>query len=268
MNEPYLTTEDHRIYNTWMRQAAVHARTTLHRRRVDKAGAVVEDMAERCPDAYVAWSGGKDSTALMHLASSRGVRRAMSEKDDLDFPGEEEYVRNLAAAWDVEVDILRPPFSIETWLREHAADIDPTEDMHGRTADLSRQAFYGPIETYSADRGRPGVYLGLRAEESRGRTMNRATRGALYQKNSGEMICTPLADWLGIDVYAYLASRGIEPLSVYRCVRMHESPDRVRKSWWLPGSHTRHGGMRWLSTYYPSLFRRLCDIWPQAQAFR
>lgn len=112
-----------------------------------------------------------------------------------------------------------------------------------------------------------GIFLGLRQEESRGRRMNRVTRGTLYRKASGQYVATPIVDWSGLDVMAYMASRDIEPLSVYRCVAfMHaDEPWRVRKSWWIPGASTRFGGIAWLRRYYPSLFARLCELLPDAR---
>lgn len=81
-----------------------------------------------------------------------------------------------------------------------------------------------------------------------------------------QWISTPLADWRGIDVYAYAVSRGIELLPMYRCVGlMHdEDPWNIRKSWWVPGSHARWGGIAWLRRYYPSLYARLCRMLPDA----
>lgn len=266
MTEPRLTPEDRRIWDAWRRQALTHARTRRHLGRVESARREIERMAERRPDAYVAWSAGKDSTALVHLVRVECAvpGRVMAVKDDLDFPGEEEYLRELADAWGVDLDILRPPFSLQAWLAEHAADIEADEDLHSRSAAFSKAAFYAVVRAYRESMGAPGVYLGLRAEESRGRALNRYQRGRTYQKADGEVVCQPLADWTGIDVYAYLLSRGIDLLPMYRCVRLHERPDRVRKSWWLPGASTRHGGMVWLRAYYPSLYRRLCELLPDA----
>src|SRR5690606_13832135 len=98
--------------------------------------------------------------------------------------------------------------------REHAREMRADEDMHARTAALSKAAFYSVVEEATAPHDL--VFLGLRAEESRGRAMNRATRGTLYRKANGQVVCQPLADWRGLDVYAYLFARGIDVLPVYR----------------------------------------------------
>ncbi len=266
-SEPRLSPEDRRIWGQLERASLAWAKTLEHNRRVDTARRRTEEMVARRPDAYVAWSGGKDSTALTHMVCvDRGIAaQVMSVKDDLDFPGEEAYVQRWATTWGIRLDIVRPEFSLQGWLAEHASDTSADDDFHGRSSAFSDAAFYSLIEEYRQAAGLPGVYLGLRAEESVHRLRNRRFNGHTYTKLDGETVCQPLCDWHGLDVYAYLLSHGIDLLSVYRCVRLHREPWLVRKSWWLPGAHSRHGGMAWLRTYYPSLFYRLCELLPDAR---
>lgn len=263
-DEPRLTAEDHRIWRSLTRAALAWATSRTHRRRVDRSRAVVAEMVGRHPGAYVAWSAGKDSTAMTHLVRvDCGVPgRVVSIKDDLDFPGEVEYVTGLSVAWGLDLEIVRPDFSLQRWLLEHP-ETDAFGDHHSRASKMSAAGFYAVVDQINATGG--GVYLGLRAAESWGRAMNRAKRGPIYEQASGQVVCQPLCDWRGMDIYAYLISRDVEPLHVYRCVRMHRRPELVRKSWWLPAAKgDGHPGATWLRTYYPSLHRRLCELLPDA----
>jgi len=265
-NEPRLTDKDRQIWKRWRRTCLRWARSDAHKRRVLRASQAIAEMHDRRPDAYVAWSGGKDSTALAHLvveACDLDVR-LMSICDDLDFPGEAEYVRELADDWDTDLDVVRPDFSLQEWIDKHADQLDAGEDFHGPATDFADAAFYGVVEAYRKRHGTPGVYLGLRGDESDARAAN-AARGAIYQKRTGEVVCQPLRQWEGRDVYAYLFSRLIPIHPVYQCVRLHDHPKRVRKSWWIPGAHSRHGATVWLKTYWPSLYRRLCEILPDTR---
>lgn len=223
-------------------------------------------MHSACPDAYVAWSAGKDSTALAHLvANELGKVGAMAIKDDLDYPGEVDYLQSLAPRWGVDLDILKPNFSLQQYLSDHADEIDAGEDLHGRASAFAERAFYSLIDTYRERMDAPGVYLGMRADESDGRAKNFYKRGHIYTKKTGEVVCQPLATWVDRDVYAYVFAHDIPLLPVYRCVRLHDRPGRVRKSWWLPGSHSRHGATVWMKTYWPSLYRRLCELLPDTR---
>lgn len=291
--EPVLDVDDRACWEVWARAALEHARTRAHQRLVDASrAAVCEALA--LPDAHnpgVSWSGGKDSTAAAHLVCvTAGAAKAVelvSEKDDLDYPGERKYVEGLAAAWGARLKILTPAVSPRAYIEEAAArgELKSFDDVHSRAAGLSKTCFYKLMEADNATRGL--VMLGLRREESRvrdrvatwARTEARArVRAGLpgpvsgltrYHRGAGQWRCLPVADWRGIDVYAYLLSHGIEPLPVYRCLGlMHrDAPWLLRKSWWLPGGHTADGGVVWLRRYYPSLYRQLCAWMPDAQLF-
>lgn len=266
--EPRLTDDDVRIWRAWQRAAAMHAQTRRFAKRVEQARRVIGECFEQASDPAVMWSGGKDSTVLTHLVCvTEGAKvRVVSEKDDLDYPGEREYVEHLAAAWGLRLDIVTPPISPAQWIAEHAHELEACDDLHSRAAQLSKDCFYGLVE--EATQQNDAILLGLRKNESHGRMMNRVTRGLLYQAR-GKWTCQPLGDWTGMDVMAYMRANDIDPLPVYRCVAfMHaQEPWRVRKSWWIPGAHTRHGGVAWLRHYWPSLYQQLCAWIPSATRY-
>lgn len=260
--EPILTDDDRRVWERWRKAAAAHA----HQRRVESAIRVTVRALDATPNAALSWSGGKDSTVMVHLVCVRaGARIAVfSEKDDLDYPGEEDYVRALGASWDLDLRIVRPPVSPRAWVSAHAAGMHPGDDIHGRSAGLSKACFYGVVE--ECNRGFDAVMLGLRSEESAIRRHLRASRGRYYALADGRHRVLPIADWSGLDVFAYAEANGIELLPMYRCVAlMHaDAPWTLRKSWWLPGSATAYGQVAWLRRYYPSLYRQLRDWIPAA----
>lgn len=264
--EPLLRAEDLTVWASWVATARIHSRDRGHVRRVQQARDAIASLYSRHPDALVMWSSGKDSTAMTHLASEVAPGcQVCSEKDDLDFPGERAYVERLAREWGVRLDVVTPDGSPAEWVAEHARELGASSDIHARTAELSRRFFYGVVERAAS--GHSAIVLGLRAEESRGRALNRYTHGVEYTKAGGQVVCQPITDWTGLDVMAYMVEHGIDPLPVYRCVAlMHRrEPWRIRKSWWIPGASARHGYTAWLRHYYPSLYRRIADLVPQQQ---
>lgn len=270
---PRLTEQDEEIWSAWERRCRAHERTALFRGRLARAWNIIQRFLEAEPAAYVAWSAGKDSTALVCLVTEvivgRTIRlrtKAMSVKDDLDFPGEEAYLKQIAEQYNIDLDIVRPEQSLQTLLGRLDGEIDPSEDFHSRVSEFSRIAFYPLIEAYQKNHGR-AVFLGLRGEESKGRKMNAWLRGPIYERKDGGRICQPLSCWSGLDVFAYLFSRDIPILNIYKCCRFHENPSFVRKSWWLPGSNTRHGGMVWLRTYWPELYNNLRQLLPDVSFY-
>jgi 3'-phosphoadenosine 5'-phosphosulfate sulfotransferase (PAPS reductase)/FAD synthetase len=266
--EPVLDAYDRAVWTRLMIQARRHAKTNQHQRLVDAARKLTEQALEQSTRHAVMWSGGKDSTAMARLIVSVDPSVPLvSEKDDLDYPGEVDYVITLADQWGAQLTIIRPDISPSQWIAAHAHELTPGADMHSRAAGLSKACFYGVVEQATVDKD--AVFLGLRAAESKHRNVARAVHGTRYKRKSGQWVCCPLADWQGIDVYAYLESHGIDSLHVYRCVGfMHaREPWRIRKSWWLPGASGRHGGITWLRRYYPSLYRQLLEWFPRAQSF-
>lgn len=271
VSEPVLTDEDRRLWAMWERAAVAWSKTLAHSVRVDRAQDTLRRFSEASNDNgwRLMWSGGKDSTAMAHLAANAGVGvvRAVSVKDDLDFPGEEEYVQERAREWGVDVEVIHPTCSLVELVSNDNEAFIPGADIHGRGTLLSRAGFYPLLRDHRASHGNYHIALGLRTAESRARTVNRATHGTIYRKKDGQLVCQPIADWADIDVYAYLFSNDIEVLPLYRCVRLSESPGRVRKSWWLPGKSATQGGTIWLRTYYPSLFSKLREMLPQHNIF-
>lgn len=263
MTEPILDDVDRAAWRSWSLTCRLHGRSLGHHRRVESARRVIDQALGESATPCVSWSGGKDSTALAHLVVvDRGARaaRLVSEKDDLDFPGEESYVRSLAVEWGAALDIVHPPESPLAFLRA-AAERGAWalgDDLHARTAELSKRCFYGVME--AACRGADLVMMGLRTEESPARNALRASRGRSYTIRTGQRRAIPLADWRGIDVYAYLDAAGVDLLPLYRCIGfLHaREPWRVRKSWWLPGgASVRYGQVEWLRRYWPSLYATL-----------
>lgn len=269
MNEPRLSAADQRCWDGWQMAFSLRARSIEFRRRLDSARRLAAIEIDRARTPMVGWSGGKDSTALAHLVVvDLGLRhvRLVSEKDDLDYPGEEDYVRALATAWNARLDVVRPATSPASWIERRASFMDLGDDIHGRSSGLSKACFYGVMD--DASHGHDLVMMGLRSEESgRRRNLLRA-RGMAYTIANGTRRAHPIGEWSGMDVFAYLQTVGVEPLHVYRCVSLMHSrePWQIRKSWWLPGRSAAHGQVAWLKRYYPSLFARLSAWFPSARA--
>lgn len=267
MIEPILSADDIRVWDTWQRAAKVHGATRAHARRIDSSLRLLDVAMSHTPNSAVSWSGGKDSTVMTHLVCVKfGAKVAVfSEKDDLDFPGEEAYVRRLGSEWHLDIRVVHPDVSPAAWVAERAALMSPGDDIHGRSSGLSKTCFYPVMQ--ACNKGFDAVMLGLRTEESGIRRHLRASRGRYYRLVDGTHRVLPVADWTGLDVYAYAQINGIELLPLYRCLAfMHaDAPWTLRKSWWLPGCGAGFGQVTWLRRYYPSLYRQLCQWMPTAR---
>jgi 3'-phosphoadenosine 5'-phosphosulfate sulfotransferase (PAPS reductase)/FAD synthetase len=202
---------------------------------------------------------------LTHLLSSlQPTIPAISEKDDADFPGEVEYVKARAGEWGLDLRIVQPAESAIEWLRARRDRFDGVSELHARSSEFARVFFYDVIE--QAMEPFDCVFMGLRGEESGTRQGLFERRRATYQLKSGQWHSSPLAYWRGIDVYAYALNAGIPLLHVYHCIGFihRQRPWEVRKSWWLPGRYAAHSQAGWLRRYYPSLYDRWRELFPDA----
>lgn len=239
------------------RAVALHALSSAHRATIASARRTLDELPAL--NWRLGVSGGKDSTALALLCQEHGLQvRAMSVKDDLDYPGEVEYVRALCP----DIDVIIPLVSLRGFLRsEQVSLVGP---LHSRASALSAQWFYGLLEKHRAEQGYDGVLLGLRQEESHGRRMNRAKRGRVYRREfDGLTVASPIADWSTLDVHAYVWARGWALLPVYLCIDPGIEWDRIRKSWWVAGGPAaRRGHYVWLRRWWPALWAQAVEIDP------
>ena len=248
------------------RDVALHARSRELVRRVERARRDLDlALAQDVPGGWrLGLSGGKDSSALAALCAAHGaILPAMSVKDDLDYPGEVEALRALADRTGHALSILTPPVSLLGYLQTTRPSL--IADLHGRTADLSARWFYGLLDQHRTQEGYGGVLLGLRAEESRGRRLNHATRGAVYQRADGLHVAQPLGSWTALDVHAYLWREGIPVLPVYLCVDPGADALALRKSWWVCGGGPARNGAHyaWLRRWWSNLWRLAVEIDPE-----
>lgn len=249
----------------WREYYSTHASLNSYKKRVDKAMEVICDFLETGIKSYCSISGGKDSTAMMHLVWRVEPQTVfVSEKDDLDFPEEKEYMELLKNQYRLNLTILNPKVNLWEVLQNH----DFTEDIHSAETAFSKEHFYGLLKDFKEANGYEGVFLGLRAKESKGRLHNYIKNGFIYHNKSwNQFVCQPLAQWTDTDVMAYLFSNNIPILDVYFKTKFVNYPHEIRKSWALPSHQSSKGQALWLKYYYPEIFQRLSIINPKMRLY-
>ncbi len=241
-----------------------HAQTNAFEKKVQQAKNVIQEFFDLGVKNTVNVSGGKDSTAMMHLAWSIDPSvQCVSEKDDMDFPNEIPFMEDLRSRYNLNLDIITP--SVSLW--SEVGNFDITEDLHSKGTSFSDTYFYNLLKEYQERNRIKGVMLGLRMKESKGRRWNYLKNGHIYWNKSWQhWVCQPLALWTGADVFAYLFSNDIPILDVY-FKNEYAEPEQIRKSWILPSARASKGQAVWLKHYYPELFYRLSAIQPTLRGY-
>lgn len=242
----------------------LNAEMDCYKRHLDSARRHIDTAFKTADRWYVAWSGGKDSTALAHIVNSMYPGTEIwSEKDDCDFPGEIEYVTSVAAKYNFNLNLCVPgmPLLDEALARQ----IDICEDIHSRGTEFSDRFFYSAVAAQESLCD--GVFLGLRAEESRARQKNAMMRGHIYRRKNKKWTCCPLVWWTATDVFSYLVTNNIPILNIYFKTKFIGSPENIRKAWMLPGASSRKGFCAWLRYYYPQQFQKLALAFPNIKSY-
>lgn len=214
-------------------------RTLEYQRRLDEARAVISEWLTTTPAPAVSVSGGKDSTLTLLLVRDQCPEALAIRADPPNpLPGRSGHVAELEIAAGGEWMHVPYPWDVEAVLRG--------EQRYPAGLKIER--------LLDAMRGRSvnGVALGVRAAESRTRSIHVARRGLLYQRADGLLVCQPLARWSAEQVIGALLAADSLPLNpVYR--RLSSAPaslEHLRDGTWWPVHYEQR---RWLETHYPSV---------------
>lgn len=179
----------------------------------------LEEWFGEFPDAYVAISGGKDSTTCLALARQVNPQvKAAFFHSGLEFPQTLAYIDRLRQMWDFDLHVFHAqPSALEvleangSW--EHGAAKSGVDLLH-------QACILNPLAAAQRRLGQASVY-GLRADESTTRLMMLSKRaGRVSSKAKGPLLAqeylAPIWRWSYEEVYAYLGNHGIPMNPVYR----------------------------------------------------
>ena len=232
-------------------QYMTHARLRVFAARVERARNNVRRFFDRCERPYVAFSGGKDSTAMLGLLAEMDLTSipVFTQADDLDWPEKRDFCGRV---------IAQLGFGDYTYAESRVSALAQLTNLECGDG-VIRGTFSHVVTEYVRAREREGVLMGLRSEESSGRRMNRACNGSVYRTKAGEWRCTPIVDWCGVDVFAFICSRGLPYFHIYDHDEMQPSHE-IRMSWMLNPSFVDRGAASFLHSHYPTHFARLARL--------
>ena len=179
--------------------------------------AIKQHLSDR-PTANVSFSGGKDSTAVLHIARKAGVTKAFFIDTGIEFPETIEFVRSQG------VDVIQK--AMDFW--NAAEKAGPPGKDHRWCCKLLK---LHPLKLYLADVGPCVTVQGNRWYES----WNRAGLDETSQNpaNPLQLNISPIRNWRALEVFLYLwwqglainplYDKGLERIGCYLCPAMLES---------------------------------------------
>lgn len=229
-------------------------------------------------DGYLAFSGGKDSVVVLHLALQVDPRIPVVFFDSgLEFPETYTYIAELVDTWNLNWRPERPKVSILQAMLSGGA-----WDHHAPTASGVQHSFMDAVHAAHHKHG-PGELWGVRAAEAQGRaacyrtalarhTCNCCTthaeraahHGGRYSRADGTTVYGPIWNWPDRDVWSYIAAHQLPLNPVYAKLRSLGVPDHfLRISQMIDGGRLEEGRAVWLKRGWPHLYEELRALLPR-----
>ncbi len=233
-------------------------------------------------DGYIAFSGGKDSLTVLHLALQVDPHIPVVFFDSgLEFPETYTYISDLVDAWHLNWQPAPPTISILEAMLPGGA-----WDHHAPTAPGVQHTFMDAVAAAHTRHG-PGELWGVRATESKGRAAcyrtalahhqcacctnypQRATRhGGRYSRADGTTVYGPVWNWPDRDVWSYIAAHRLPLNPVYAKLRALGVPDHfLRISQMIDGGRLEEGRAVWLKRGWPHLYEELRTLLPRLHEY-
>lgn len=245
-----------------LREYETHAKTLAFQRRLAAAQIEISRAIGGGAPWLVSSSWGKDSCALVGLASEVvGARfEAAHLRSPYELPGYERVLEWARERCTIHtVDSTRTLTEYVAWLSEHGLGYErETQQSAGKQAKADQLIDWVRGNGYAVQ------LLGMRADESKARRKCFQVRGLTYRAH-GLTVSNPLGWWTSRDVWAYLVSRGIPWHPLYDATTHGYTREQLRNSGWLTVTNFDDGRTAWLRQHYPEQWRALAAEFPQVR---
>ena len=242
-------------------------------------------------DGYVAFSGGKDSLVVLHLAlAAEPAVPVVFFDSGLEFPETYAYLNQLARDWNLtgqlrwipaRPGLLEVLHATGAW--DHRRTPGPAPDLHQiliRDPAARAHRAYGPGELWGVrsaeSRGRAALHgRALRAEASgctdaccRPGAPSAARHGGVVRRADGTVAYSPVWRFSDTEVWGYIRRHGLPVNPVYDKLRRLGAPERaLRVSPMVDGNALELGRITWLRRGWPGLFEELAQVLPRLREY-
>lgn len=269
-----------------MRTARSHKRTLdaaeltqllpSYQRRVANTISNIRLFLNVNPNGYIAWSGGRDSTAALLLVHAVAPTFPVVWFDSgLEYPETREYITHIADILNLNLDVIPVvPSALDQLAASQAWQHQPEPGQPGEPGmPVTATAFHDSLITTPATtahtRYGPTEITGLRANESVGRRILLATNHGTYTRNDGTTVHAPIWRWTSQDITAYLTEQHIPENPVYAKLAGLGAPAWAQRvGLVVDGNAAEAGRYVWLRQGWPDLWDNLVAVLPRLNEWR
>ncbi len=239
----------------------LYAKTFEYITKVSEAHDIIKQALLNMKSPYVSFSGGKDSTVMLHMILKRDPNIPVIYWDaDASYPDTENFINKLVKEWNLNFIRVKtePMLSV---FRKYGVNHPQIENK------TMIATVYNPIKKLMKEHDFDGVFVGLRAEESFGRRKLIKNRGVIFYNKMQEVTeCLPVANFTVQDIWSYITSNNLPYNSIYDKTAMRPRND-IRVSYWCGESCREMGRWVWLKKEYPELYNKFASEFPEVREF-
>lgn len=227
----------------------LHAQLPAYKKKKIRSKEIISKFLERTNNPYIAWSTGKDSTAVLGLTRELKDIVAVHIDSGVELPGTKE---TREAVQNV-IHYTSSKMFLEI-AEEYGLDSKETR----------KENF---VNDFEKNHNFDGVVMGLRTEESNARKYN-AKRGMIYARKDGFVVCNPISNWTMTDVFAYLFENGL-PIHPHYLIK-GPFPTSERRVGSYVSSRNRgaeFGRFVKLKYFYPDIYNDLVQRFPELKKY-
>lgn len=234
-------------------EGIAHSRLGRFKRQIDRSREIIQASLAECGKSYVAFSGGKDSLVMLDLVREQAPDiPAVFFDADCSYPETYEAIASYSTKHPIRMVKTEP---LLVTLRKYGLDHPNIGGI------MMATTVKEPADKLVEEEDYDAVFLGLRAQESRDRTMLAATKGPIYfTQEDGIIKSCPVMYWSEADIWAYIHSRDLPYNRAY-----DKGVDRI--SYWAGTTNIRRGRWIELKRHWPGLFNRFVAAFPEVREY-